>query len=164
MPAHVYRFSESWLIPAPRDEVWQVLSRAELLPQWWQGVYLEATPLGDYPEPRVGNRFRARARGFLPYRLHFVLETAVLNRPEQVAIKLTGDLTGIWSATLTDVPEGTHVALEQETSADKLMLRLLSPVLKPLFAWNHRWTTPRGQAGLTAYLAKHGKLRAPAQG
>jgi len=26
-------------------------------------------------------------------------------------------------------------------------------LLWPAFAWNHRWTTPRGEAGLRRYLA-----------
>jgi hypothetical protein len=63
---------------------------------------------------------------------------------------------------LSECDGGTHVALEQRVSADKPILRVLSPVLKPLFAANHRWTTPRGEAGLRAYLAERGLLNADA--
>jgi hypothetical protein len=160
--AHDYHFSEEWLIPAPADEVWQVLADGKLLPEWWQGVYLKAEPLGDYPEPHVGNQYRAQARGWLPYRLNFLLETVALTRPTLVAVKIVGDLTGTWTATLTEGPGGTRVALEQHTLASRPFIRFLSPVLKPIFAWNHRWTTPRGEAGLCAYLDRQGKLRRPA--
>jgi len=37
------------------------------------------------------------------------------------------------------------------------ILRLLAPLLRPAFAWNHRWTTPRGEKGLREYLAARQK-------
>jgi hypothetical protein len=154
MPANLYRFVEEWWIPAPMEAVWEVLAAAELLPRWWRGVYQEIEPLGPYAGPAVGNRYRARARGFLPYQLRFVLETAVLERPRVVGVQVEGDLTGTWTATLLPRDGGTHVGIEQVVTADKPLLRWFSPLLKPLFAWNHRWTTPRGEAGLRAYLAE----------
>jgi hypothetical protein len=45
------------------------------------------------------------------------------------------------------------VDIEEQVIAEKPLIRALSPLLKPLFAWNHYWTTPRGEAGLRAYLA-----------
>ena len=43
MSANAFRFQESWEIPnASVDDVYEVLSRGELLPLWWKGVYLEA--------------------------------------------------------------------------------------------------------------------------
>ncbi len=161
MPANDYSFREEWFVPAPTDEVWQVLADARLLPEWWRGVYLSAEPLDGYAGPRVGGRVRGRARGFLPYRLSFIIETTELTRPSVVAVRIAGDLTGTWRATLHEEAGGTHVVLEERVSADKPLIRALSPVLKPLFAWNHRWTTPRGEQGLTAYLAARGKLGAP---
>ncbi len=75
MPANVFRFEESWEIPnATVEEVYRVLARGELLPRWWKGVYLEAHKLNDNPEPKVGDRLRVRARGFLPYELNFIVE------------------------------------------------------------------------------------------
>jgi hypothetical protein len=153
MPANRYHFVESWSIPAPIDNVWRVLADGKLLPQWWRGVYQESVALGDYPEPRVGDRYAAKARGFLPYRLQFILETAALERPTLVSVKVAGDLSGTWTARLREKAGGTEVAIEQIVTADKPLLRWFSPLLKPLFAWNHRWTTPRGEAGLTDYLA-----------
>ena len=119
-------------------------------------MYLSAEPLGEDKGPRVGARIRAKARGFLPYRLNLVLETAALTRPTLVAVKVGGDLTGTWTATLRPEGTGTRVVLEERVLASKPLLRTFSPLLKPLFAWNHRWTTPRGEAGLTAYLAERG--------
>jgi hypothetical protein len=70
MAAHVFKFDESWDIPgASVEEVYDVLARGELLPQWWKGVYLEAERLTPGETPQVGARLRAKVRGFLPFTL-----------------------------------------------------------------------------------------------
>lgn len=159
MASNDYVFIEQWFIPAPIGAVWDVLADAPALPAWWRGVYLEAEPLdGALPEPRVGAQVRGKARGFLPYQLNFIIESTALERPTLVAVKTTGDLTGTWRAALSERDGGTRVDLEERVRAEKPLLALFSPLLKPLFAANHRWTTPRGEAGLRAYLAERGRL------
>ena len=87
MASNVFRFDESWSLPgASPHEVWDVLARGELLPQWWRGVYLEAEKLDPGEEPRVGARVRAKARGFLPYRLNFIIEAVELVPDRLVAV------------------------------------------------------------------------------
>lgn len=49
---------------------------------------------------------------------------------------------------------GTRADLTWEVTVERPILRLLAPLLRPAFAWNHRWTTPRGEAGLRAFLAE----------
>lgn len=154
MASNVFRFEEVWTLPdaAPAD-VWGVLADGELLPRWWRNVYLESEPLGS-GEPGVGSRFRARARGFLPYHLRFVIEVIELVPDRLVAVRTKGDFDGVWRASLSPEGNGTRVDLVWEVTVERPILRLLSPLLRPAFAWNHRWTTPRGEAGLRAYLAE----------
>lgn len=156
MPSNVYRFIEHWTIPdCSPQEVYDVISNARLLPEWWKGVYLTVEPFdGGWESPRVGGRVRAVARGFLPYKLHFVLESTVLEPARVVQVTVKGDLDGSWRASLSAEGRGTRVDIEEQVLAEKPLLRLLSPLLKPLFAWNHYWTTPRGEAGLRGYLAE----------
>jgi hypothetical protein len=160
MASNVFRFEESWSIPgAALEEVWEVLARGELLPQWWKGVYLEAQSL-DGGEPHVGGRVRARARGFLPYHLNFTLEATELIPGQLVAVKTSGDFDGRWRAELSPKDGGTHADLTWEVSVERPILRLLAPLLRPAFAWNHRWTTPRGERGLKEFLAaRRGAIR-----
>ncbi len=157
MPSNAYRFIERWTIrDFSPEEVYAVISDARLLPEWWRGVYLAVEPFdGEWAPPRVGGRVRAVARGFLPYRLHFVLESTVLQPGSVVEVRIQGDLDGTWRAVLSTDGGGTRVDIEEQVIAEKPLLRALSPLLKPLFAWNHYWTTPRGEAGLRAHLAKH---------
>ncbi|TLG79238.1 SRPBCC family protein [Methylocystis sp. B8] len=153
MSAHVFKFDEGWDIPdAAIDEVYDVLARGELLPQWWKGVYLEAERLTPGETPQIGGKLRAKVRGFLPFTLNFVVEAVELERPRQVAVRTYGDLDGAWRATLTQRGDDVHVALLFEVRIDRPGMRFLAPLLRPLFALNHYWTTPRGERGLREYL------------
>ena len=73
-----------------------------------------------------------------------------------VAVKSLGDFEGQWRAVVAPHEGGARVATTWQVTVLKPIVRWLSPVLRPLFAWNHRWTTPRGEAGLRAYLAEQG--------
>jgi hypothetical protein len=160
MPSNVFRFDESWELPETSvEEVYDVLSRGELLPLWWKGVYLEAERVVGQGEPKVGDRFRVKARGFLPYELNFVLEPVALEPPRRVAVKTVGDFDGLWSATLSPRGHGVHVDIVWQVTVLRPILRVLAPLLRPAFAWNHRWTTPRGENGLRQYLAEKRQAR-----
>ena len=159
MAFNVFRFDESWKLPGARvDEVYEVLSHGELLPEWWKGVYLEAERLSAGEAPMVGDRIRAKARGFLPYELKFVVEAVELDPGRRVVVKTIGDFDGLWSATLHQETDGVRVDLIWQVTVLRPILRVLAPLLRPAFAWNHRWTTPRGEKGLREYLAarRHG--------
>ena len=161
MPSNVFRFDEHWDIPhATVAEVYEVLSHGEWLPQWWKGVYLDATRLSGGAEPRVGDRLRVRARGALPYELNFILEATALDPDRKVQVRTAGDFDGVWTATLSPVGTGVRVDLVWEVTVLRPILKRLAPLLRPLFAWNHRWTTPRGEQGLKAYLAERRARRA----
>lgn len=154
MPSNVFRFDERWEIPgAGVDEVYAVLARGELLPAWWKGVYLSAEKLTPGDQPKVGDRLRVRARGFLPYELNFIVEAMALEPNRRVVVKTIGDFDGLWSASLSPSETGVHVDVVWEVTVLRPILRRLAPLLRPAFAWNHRWTTPRGEKGLREYLA-----------
>jgi hypothetical protein len=133
-----------------------------LLPLWWKGVYLEAEKLSGDGGPKVGDRFRVKARGFLPYELNFILEPATLEPGRRVVVKTIGDFDGLWSATLSPRDGGVHVDIIWQVTVLRPILRLLAPLLRPAFAWNHRWTTPRGEKGLRDYLAEKRRAKGSA--
>ncbi|MGX5801979.1 SRPBCC family protein [Bradyrhizobium sp. Arg314] len=154
MASNVFRFDESWNIPeGTPQEVWDVLSDAQLLPLWWGDAYKEVEPLDKKGKGVVGARATARARGALPYELNFIIEAAELEPGRLVVVKTFGDFDGVWRAELSPSGTGTHVDLIWQVTVERPILKLLAPLLRPAFAWNHRWTTPRGEAGLRRYLA-----------
>jgi hypothetical protein len=155
MAAHQFRFVEEWRLPgATAAEVYEVLAQGELLPQWWRGVYLEARRLTPGSDPRVGAKLAAKVRGFLPFVLNFEIEATELDPPRRVAVATSGDLSGAWRATLTQEDWGVRADLLFTVEIDRPGMRLVAPLLRPLFALNHYWTTPRGEKGLRAFLAE----------
>ena len=155
MPFNVFEFNEHWDIPDETvGDVYKVLAQGELLPQWWKGVYLEAVPLNADAEPKVGARLRAKARGALPYELNFILEAVELVPDKKVVVRTIGDFIGLWTAVLQQQASGVRVDLNWKVTVERPILKYLSPLLRPAFAWNHRWTTPRGELGLREFLAQ----------
>jgi uncharacterized protein YndB with AHSA1/START domain len=153
-----YHFEDHWDVPFPIDQVWEVLSRAKEFPLWWQGVYLSVNSLDGADEPRVGARVAAVARGRLPYRLRFTIETTALEKPRLIAFKASGDFETDESRwLLSPTANGTHVILDWNPKVEKPVVKLLSPLLKPLFRWNHNWTMIRGQRQIIAFMRKQQK-------
>ena len=64
--------------------------------------------------------------------------------------RIEGDFVGegIWSISPED--GGTRVVLEWKVEVRKGLVRRLTPILRPLFAWNHRWAMARGLERITA--------------
>lgn len=153
MPSNAYHFIEHWTIPdhAPTD-VWAAVVDPRRVLVWWKDVYRKIEAIDDCLDARVGGRVRVEARGLLPYSLHFVLEATRLEHGRLIETTATGDLEGRWRATFKPLGRGTRVDIDWRVKANKPIVRLLSPLLRPLFAWNHRWTTRRGEIGLDAYL------------
>ena len=84
--------------------------------------------------------------------MNFIIEAAELEPGRLVVVKTYGDFDGLWRAELSPSGSGTHVQLTWQVTVERPILKFLAPLLRPAFAWNHRWTTPRGEAGLRRYL------------
>ena len=155
MASNKYHFEDHWDVPFPIEQVWDVLSQTREFPVWWRGVYLSVELLDKADKPRVGARVAAVARGWLPCKLRFTIETTALERPCLLAFKANGDFETDESRwILAPTAEGTHVILDWNPIVEKPVVKLLSPVLKPLFRWNHNWTMVRGQRQIVEYMSK----------
>jgi hypothetical protein len=68
-----------------------------------------------------------------------------------VEADVDGDLRGHGKWTLTATATGTHVRFDWQVFADKPLLRMLTPILRPAFRWNHAWAIARAREGLEPY-------------
>jgi uncharacterized protein YndB with AHSA1/START domain len=156
--ANVYHFEDRWYVPFPIEKVWEVLSQPKDYPRWWRGVYLSAEPLDGSDDAKRGKRVAVVARGWLPYKLRFMIQTLTLEKPKLIEFQATGDfITDSSRWVLRPEGNGTSVTLEWNPRVEKPLVKLLSPVLKPLFRWNHHWTMKRGQWQIIEYL-RNGQL------
>ena len=49
-----------------------------------------------------------------------------------------------------------HVHFDWRVLADRALLRYLTPVLRPVFRWNHNWSIKRAIEGLEPYARSRG--------
>ena len=149
----VYVFIDEWDVDAPQEAVFDALADARTYPQWWKPVYIDVQADGP-PEP--GRASRHHFKGRLPYTLNTTSQITRLDRPNSFAVDVVGDLTGTGVWTLTPRDGGVHVHFDWRVNADRPLLRILTPVLLPIFRWNHNWSIARARDGLEPYARRAG--------
>jgi hypothetical protein len=146
-----YRFLDHWVVPYAIDAVYDVVGDPLRYPEWWSDVFLSAE--GDAGPPQPGNRTTVVARGFLPYRLSFALETTEAERPTRIKSQLRGDFEGSGEWRLRTDGGNTVCELDWRPVVNKAGVKQLTPLLRPLFRANHNWTMRRGQQHILERLS-----------
>jgi quercetin dioxygenase-like cupin family protein len=146
-----YVFVDEWDVAAAIEEVHAVVGDAGTYPEWWRPTYLEVRMEGT---PGVGHVVHHRFRGPLPYQLRATTRTVRYEPPALVETTVDGDLRGTGTWTLAPTAAGTHVRFDWRVTADRRFLRVLTPVLKPVFRWNHNWAIARAREGLEPYARR----------
>jgi quercetin dioxygenase-like cupin family protein/uncharacterized protein YndB with AHSA1/START domain len=147
-----YAFVDEWDVAAPAEAVFDALADARTYPDWWKPVYETVEAEGP---PALGQVSRQHFKGRLPYRLNTSSRVVRLEPPNVVAGDVEGDLRGSGTWTVTPTGEGaTHVRFDWTVYADKPLLKVLTPVLRPLFRWNHNWAIARAKEGLEPYARR----------
>ena len=150
-PPRPYVFVDQWEVAAPPEAVFDAIADARSYPQWWRPVYLEVESDGP---PQLGKQSRQHFKGRLPYHLHTRSVITALDPPRTITADVDGDLRGRGTWTLTPTPRGTHVRFDWRVYADRRLLRVFTPVLRPLFRWNHNWAIARAVDGLEPYARR----------
>ena len=154
MPANDYQFVTRWRLPGSVEEVTSLLDDTETLIRIWPSLYTRATIVEPGDERGVGKVMHVETRGHLPYTLRWSFRVTESRAPYGYSIEAWGDMVGrgVW----TFEPDGdtTRVTYDWRVRTEKLLLKLLSPVLKPLFKSNHDRVMADGQAALHAELER----------
>ena len=146
-----YLFVDEWDVAAPPESVFAALADASSYPDWWRPVYLDVETDGPLA---VGQVSRQHFKGRLPYKLRTRSRIVELEPPSVIAAEVEGDLAGFGRWTLTPTTRGTHVRFDWRVYADRPLLRILTPVLRPAFRWNHNWAIARAMEGLEPYALR----------
>jgi uncharacterized protein YndB with AHSA1/START domain len=150
--ASEYVFVDEWHVAAPPEAVFDALADAATYPDWWRPVYLDVEVDGP---PELGRTSRQHFKGRLPYHLRTRSTITRYERPSAVGADVEGDLRGRGLWTLTPRDGGTDVRFDWRVYADKPILRALTPLLRPLFRWNHAWAIARAREGLEPFARRH---------
>jgi quercetin dioxygenase-like cupin family protein/uncharacterized protein YndB with AHSA1/START domain len=146
-----YRFVDEWDVRAPQQDVFDALADGTTYPAWWKRVYISAVQEGEYTVQHF--------KGRLPYHLHTRTRTISSEPPHRLHGETDGDLrgTGVW--TLSPNADGsTHVRFDWRVHADRRLLALLTPFLRPALRWNHNWAIARAMEGLEPYVRDRAKV------
>lgn len=155
MAANDYHFVTHWKVEATPDEVYDVLSDAGALANWWPSVYLQVDPIASGDEEGLGATYQTVIKGLMPHRLRWQSTVTALRRPEYIEIQAHGDLEGVGRSVIRAGEDGTtEVEFDWRVRAEEPFLKFSSYVLKPAFGWNHNWAMERGEESLKLEIAR----------
>jgi uncharacterized protein YndB with AHSA1/START domain len=144
-----YVFVDEWDVDAPVEAVFATVADASTYPEWWKPVYRSVVTRGEVGAGQTSDHY---FKGKLPYTLRLHARMTEYEPPRRFRVEVDGDLrgTGVW--TFAERDGKTHVRWDWTVFADKPLLRVLTPVLRPLFRWNHNWAVARAREGLEPYV------------
>jgi len=146
-----YVFITQWWFDAPIERVWEAIRDAEQWPTLWRSVVaVRRVATGD--ESGVGEIRRFTWRGRLPYALTFDMRTTRVEPPTALEGVASGQLEGRGLWRLASESGGTAVRYDWSVRTTKLWMRMLAPVARPLFSWNHDAVMKDGERGLRRLL------------
>jgi uncharacterized protein YndB with AHSA1/START domain len=154
-----YGFLTTWLLEAPRGDVFQAIWDSERWPDWWRGVESVKT-IEEGDDEGVGSLGRYVWRSRLPYRLEFDVRITRVERPRLMEGTSAGELAGTGRWQLFEEDGITAAVYDWNVRTTAPWMNLLAPLARPVFKWNHdvvmRWGG-EGIAGLLgARLVAHG--------
>jgi hypothetical protein len=158
--ANEYHLDTNWQVEGTAGEVYDVISDDERLVEWWPAAFLRCDLVEPGQPDGVGKTLRVVTKGWLPYTIDWHQRVIETREPYGLSIEAWGDFAGrgVW----TFVQDGPRVNIQFDwrIAAGKPLLRYLSPLLRPIFAFNHRWAMARGEEGLKLELRRR-RARTP---
>jgi hypothetical protein len=145
-----YRFTDDWYVAADPQVARNVLRRVEEWPTWWPSC-VSVQPVAPQ-HPRAGRqawRFTFQTR--LPYRMSFQADVV---REEAMAVETTvvGRVQGEGRWRVDSADEGARVHFDWMVVPQVPWMRLLSPVARPVFIWNHESLMAEGACAFAQEL------------
>ena len=155
MTANSYHFVTRWRVKSTLAEINAILADAADLPRWWPAVYLGVEQLhaGD-PVSGVGSVISLYTKGWLPYTLRWQFKVTRSSYPHGFVLEARGDFDGRGEWTFRQDGEWVDIVYDWRVNAEKPLLRLFSPLMKPLFSANHHWAMRKGLESLELELRR----------
>lgn len=150
-----YHFITRWQVQATCEEVYRTLENAEDLVRWWPSVYLDAKVREKGQPGGVGKVVELYTKGWLPYTLQWKFRVTKSDFPNGYALEAIGDFVGHGEWSFKQISDETcELTYDWKISAEKPLLKLLTPLLRPLFSFNHLWAMRKGEESLKLELLR----------
>lgn len=144
-----YHFITRWQVPTSCEEVYRILEAPENLPIWWPSVYLDVNILEKGQSGGIGKLVELHTKGWLPYTLRWRFRVTKTDFPNGFELEALGDFVGRGIWTFKPLPNShCEVIYDWKISAEKPLLKTLTPLLRPIFSANHHWAMHKGEESL----------------
>jgi hypothetical protein len=153
-----YHFVTKWRVAATCGEVADIIGDAGRLTRWWPSVYLNVEEIEPPGADGVGRRLRLLTKGWLPYTLRWDFVVTESRYPYGFSIAANGDVVGRGEWTFVQDGPMVDIVYDWRIRAEKPLLKVFSPLLKPVFAANHRWAMSQGETSLALELLRRRAL------
>lgn len=147
-----YQLVSHWLLDAPVETVWRAITDVPVWPRWWRYVIgVEELERGD--ATGLGAAHRVTLGTTVPYELSFTMRRSAVTPLQRIDSFFEGELTGAGSWTFQPQGSSTAVRHDWDVTTTPTWMNVMSPVLGPMFRWNHGRVMADGAQGLARYLA-----------
>lgn len=154
MASNDYHFITHWRMQSTCEEITEILSDGPDLVRWWPSVYLEVKQLQTGDATGVGSVMDLYTKGWLPYTLRWRFTVSEVRRPNGFTLQAQGDFVGRGIWTLEQEGDWVNITYDWKISAEKTLLKTLSPLIKPIFSANHLWAMRKGEESLKLELQR----------
>lgn len=132
-----YMFETEWMITAPINDVFEIISHPEEYSSWWPSVRVSRL-VGEGDADSGGATAAYTIRSPLGYRMNFELKTIEVDRPTRFRGLVRGDLVGTGTHYLEAMPDGTFIRFHWYVSTTKRWMNVVAPVARYAFSFAHR--------------------------
>ncbi|QDZ02132.1 hypothetical protein FQ775_18060 [Nitratireductor mangrovi] len=133
-----------WLLDARPEELTAIILSPETLHRWCGAVYMESETLSRGRPDGLGMTIRVFAKGFLPHSFFFIGRIVDLVEHRYMKIAVAGDFEGVSEMWAEPVDFARcRVTLRWQVEVRHPYVRFFVRLLRPVFAWNHRWSVER---------------------
>jgi hypothetical protein len=145
-----YSFLTTWILDAPREEVWDAIFAVERWPEWWRGVRtVELLEEGD--AAGIGALYRHEWRSVIPYPVRFEARITRIEPRDLIEADAHGELAGVGRWRFSGDRQ-TTITYEWNVRTTRRWMNLAAPLARPIFRWNHNVVMHQGGEGLADLL------------
>ena len=145
-----YRFTDDWYVAADPAVARDLLRRVEEWPTWWPSC-VSVQPVAPQDPRADGKAWQFTFQTRLPYRMSFQADV-VSDEPTVVETVVVGRVRGEGRWRVDPAGGGSRVHFDWLVDPQVPWMRLLSPVARPVFIWNHESLMAEGARALAGEL------------
>jgi hypothetical protein len=145
-----YRFTDDWYLSAQPQTARDLLRRVEDWPDWWPSS-LAVEPAAPLDPGGTGEAWTFTFQTRLPYQMSFQADV-VGEEPLGVDTTIVGRVRGEGRWRVLPVPGGSRIHFDWLVDPQLWWMRLLSPLARPAFIWNHQVLMAEGARGFADEL------------